>query len=550
MDDLTPMLRELDLVHAPDLRGEARRRIESGSLAAPEPPIRPKRPAERLVAAAVGLVVFAAAAAFALRALGDAQSERPRPADTWSWAGEGWTELPAPPEWRDGAAIVWTDKQLLVWGGCSEDVEDDCEPTRGGYAFDPSTGSWSALPDAPIAAGLDAIPVWTGHEVLFLGVGVRGVAFDPPTRSWRELAPAPFVPHVATWTGNEVVAIHPADERENEAVAAATYDPTTDRWDDLPTPPVVFTGAIARWTGSDLVLLASHLDPGRRALTPTVQALSLDLGTRTWRLRSPSALYPQSYWAEWTGAEILAWDHGLQAQSLDPAADVWTAPQRVPIEEQECYTRGARTGSLVFLWYCGDAAIGDGDSWEVIHGGPLEETVYSRAYERELDVWRFADLIGAGDVVVAFMEGITLDDEGVACYGCGGSPLSFWVYRPPAQLEPTTAVDAPDRAEALDVASEFMDARTIGAEGRIVHLATQDAVDMFEHVVPEPLFTGSNFSYDRGSVEPQPESRSFEVTVTLQIDGEVVTEILTVGPGLSVEGEERSLIVTAIRLAS
>jgi hypothetical protein len=36
---------------------------------------------------------------------------------------EGWTELPLPPEVRDGMSVVWAGSELLAWGGCDSAAE-------------------------------------------------------------------------------------------------------------------------------------------------------------------------------------------------------------------------------------------------------------------------------------------------------------------------------------------------------------------------------------------------------------------------------------------
>jgi hypothetical protein len=55
----------------------------------------------------------------------------------------------------------------------------------------------------------------------------------------------------------------------------------------------------------------------------------------------------------------------------------------------------------------------------------LDEETWSDAYEASVKLWRFADLVPADDVVFLSAQGITLNDKGVACYGCEGSPTSF-----------------------------------------------------------------------------------------------------------------------------
>lgn len=58
-----------------------------------------------------------------------------------------------------------------------------------------------------------------------------------------------------------------------------------------------------------------------------------------------------------------------------------------------------------------------GGPWQRIDGSPLDETVYSKAYTSDVHVWQFAGLVAAGPVIVMPMQGITLNDRGVACYG-------------------------------------------------------------------------------------------------------------------------------------
>src|SRR5438093_1692379 len=93
----------LDTLRASELRGEVDRRLGAGiEHAIPGPGGR-----GRLTAAVLALAVFAAAAAFSWSIYERNRGTLPTaPADPWSWVGEGWTELPAPPKWRDGASIL------------------------------------------------------------------------------------------------------------------------------------------------------------------------------------------------------------------------------------------------------------------------------------------------------------------------------------------------------------------------------------------------------------------------------------------------------------
>jgi hypothetical protein len=127
----------------------------------------------------------------------------------------------------------------------------------------------------------------------------------------------------------------------------------------------------------------------------------------------------------------VAWDYDANAQEYRPMSGSWTDPVQMPFEASECYPDSAVVGGRVFAFFCGDTALYEPSTsrWDAVHGGPLDETVYSDAYRRDLKLWRFASLAPAGEVLFLDMEGITLNERGVACYGCPGSPRSLWAFR-------------------------------------------------------------------------------------------------------------------------
>src|SRR5690606_15246349 len=113
----------------------------------------------------------------------------------------GWHERdpgPLPP--RSGAAVVYADDELFVFGG---------GPHTDAAAYDPATDQWREIADTPLGEG---------------GWGPEGRPVE------------------AVWTGSEIVAVsrepmldlatggpHPRH--------AASYDPENDRWQLLPSPP-------------------------------------------------------------------------------------------------------------------------------------------------------------------------------------------------------------------------------------------------------------------------------------------------------------------------
>ena len=199
-------------------------------------------------------------------------------------AGGRWQALPPLPAGlltpRNQAAVVWTGRQLLVWGGFSP--RPSFRAYDDGAAYDPATRRWTPLPPAPEAQWLEGghgLAVWTGRELLVwggitfpdpvgqpnLGRPARGVAYDPERRAWRRLAPAPAELsknfHLwSVWTGRELLVGGVEEAGEAGGVAGAVYDPGADRWRALPRSPGLTGGGrrlearTAMWAGSRLLV--------------------------------------------------------------------------------------------------------------------------------------------------------------------------------------------------------------------------------------------------------------------------------------------------------
>jgi hypothetical protein len=187
-----------------------------------------------------------------------------------------WRALAPPPVSLAPAAVVWTGKQVLAWGGWRSGTP---MPSNVGAAYEPATDSWTKLPAAPIAPLLHPAVAWTGRELLVWGGSTSeglaeaayrtdGAAYDPAARRWRTIAPVPegisAVPGVAwsVWTGRRLVVL--GFDRRSTLVPVA-YDPRTDRWQVLPVlpsegplPPVASEQGLS-WDGRDLLNLASDV---------------------------------------------------------------------------------------------------------------------------------------------------------------------------------------------------------------------------------------------------------------------------------------------------
>ena len=163
-----------------------------------------------------------------------------------------WSTLPAAPiAPRDGASVVWTGSELLVWGGASGD--QDQELYGDGAAFTPATSRWRILPASPLAPRVGQTAVWTGSQMLIWGGDTQvgstasqaagdGAAFDPATNRWSLLPPAPISPRadaIGVWTGAEMIVLggQPSGvETLPEDGDGAIYDPASGSWQSLPSP--------------------------------------------------------------------------------------------------------------------------------------------------------------------------------------------------------------------------------------------------------------------------------------------------------------------------
>jgi N-acetylneuraminic acid mutarotase len=435
MDDLKRRFSELDEIDAPDVWSDgARRRPQAaGELGSSR-----RQSRQRITAALVAIVVFIAASAFAFRIYqrnaGVESPPSPSFTDPLGSIQEGWTRLPSPPVSLPGAAAVWAGHELIVWGGATR-TGDTYALSTGGYAFDPTTESWSSMPPAPIA-GRYVRAVWTGTEAVFLGVGsggsdARGEAFDPATESWRVIAEAPLAsrPAVLVWTGSRIIAWGGGQRGAKSNVSGAAYDPKGDSWLPIADAPIGLNAASGVWTGSQMIVFGSALDGGNHAATRFAVGELYDPSSDSWRPIADSSLSPQASVVVWNGDEMVAFDYLWKSAAYNVETDSWHGLGDLPFKAGECYPDGVLVGRTVFAFGCGEAAtLAPGDRpWTVVHGGMTAATI--EANGQALLLWRFATLVSAGQVLFLAAEGLTITGRG-PCYGCPGSPLSFWAYRP------------------------------------------------------------------------------------------------------------------------
>lgn len=479
------------------------------------------------------------------------------PIDPWDGWPEGWSRFPEPPEVREGDSWLWAGTELLVVGGCEPNVEDECRETRRAFALDPEAERWRSIRPAPLAMAGSAA-VWTGDEAVFLRTSgeegrIDGAAYDPASRTWRRIASAPLrraYGGVRVWTGNEIIVWGGGDRGEERALRGAAYDPSSDTWRSIPSAPIGLNLVTGAWTGHAVVVFGSLLSGANRASSPTSVGAAYDPSTDSWTELAPSALSPQATSAGWLGERLVAWDYEVHSQEYDPVEDRWSAPMRMPLSFSECYPESTVVAGLMLAWFCGHAALydDDADGWERIGGGPLERTVYSEAYRRDVQVWRFADLVPAGSAVVMPLQGLTINRRGIACFGCEGSPESHWIYVPPDEITPEPAAQ-PGKRDVRSAISSLFYAWSVEDEGRLPWLATTTGLARFEERVPA-WWNGR--AYRIGRVD-EVGGGVFEATVSLVVENPGTRDAiwrpmtLVFGPGVAIGGERVPLLLLDAR---
>jgi hypothetical protein len=323
-------------------------------------------------------------------------------------AGGRWRALPVLPagqlEQRERAAVIWTGRQLIYWGG------DSHPPVRAhpdGVAFNPDTNQWATLPPAPEGQwqleGDDGVAVWTGREVLVWGgmtipdpvaapnmaTLADGVAYDPARRTWRRLPRPPQQLRWAStnqwvlWTGRELM-VGGVEQGPGGGTRAGAYDPATDRWRLLPRSPKLTGGPdhlqarTAMWAGTRLLVWnfwspRAHTANNRDAVAahPEAEPEGIDLwaydpATNRWTVLPdpPDQVRRMVAGASmvWTGQEVvIASAQTAQRRTVtragryDPDRARWTPIAPPP------RGRGANLGRVTLEW-TGSAVVEPGNA--------------------------------------------------------------------------------------------------------------------------------------------------------------------------------------------
>jgi hypothetical protein len=224
---------------------------------------------------------------------------------------------PAPFALAPGGTSVWTGKEMIVYGATAADLSVDAAA-----AYDPAADSWRRLADPPSTPNYcRRNAVWTGTEMLVWGCGQ--LAFDPTTDRWHRLPAAPtgVAGGLVVWTGRELISWGGGCCGDASSEGAA-FNPDSDSWRRLaPSPLAASQHAVGAWTGRELIMIVSGLDPDGKPIAGAARAAAYNPATDTWRrIAAPPELRTA---AVWDGHEILLVGGSGGGYTYNPATNVW-----------------------------------------------------------------------------------------------------------------------------------------------------------------------------------------------------------------------------------
>jgi N-acetylneuraminic acid mutarotase len=265
---------------------------------------------------------------------------------------------------------IWTGTEMIVWGGFSGAFA--FQALNDGAKYSPQTDTWTPITavGAP-AARSNHIAIWTGTEMIVWGgysssdSGISGGArYNPVTNTWTPIsaiaAPSARGDHSAVWTGSKMIVW---GGRNGGALigTGGVYDPVSDSWlsTNLTAAPAPRSEHAAAWTGSAMIIFGGRVSTGSTNSFNTGGLYNpmTDSWTQTNIVGAPIFTLSPHMPSVWTGTELIIWGDG--GGRYNPAANSWSGIS----------TSGApstrRNHSLIWT---GSTAIG----WGGDFAGPLD----------------------------------------------------------------------------------------------------------------------------------------------------------------------------------
>ena len=272
----------------------------------------------------------------------------------------------SPLGWRSEFSAVWTGEEVIVWGGSGEGGS-----RNDGASYDPLSDQWTVLSASPLRGRTGHAALWTGSRMIVQGGSPGsglfndGAAYDPITDSWASIAPAPGGGRsraAIAWTGSQMI-IWGGVGSEGLPSDGLLYDPDDDVWTSTQKAPIAGrVEAAGLWSGETFLVWggSSLRDDGQATF---VDGATYDPATDSWRkLSSPPLDSRQQFAYTWTGSHALFW--GGTSQPLfgsrgapawkngalyEPDADSWTPLPASPLERRYG-SMAVWTGREVIVW--------------------------------------------------------------------------------------------------------------------------------------------------------------------------------------------------------
>lgn len=302
---------------------------------------RRKLAARGAIAASVAVAIVVGAVAIR------PDSGRTRVATGGSHVRPGWHPIsqgPLSPRFQS-LSLAMGDRVLVLGGGNNNAVQTD------GAVYDATSDTWHVVARSPFP-GSDLIGAWTGREAIVVSGDrgdVRAASYNPDDNSWRALAtpPIPVAASATTkaiWTGTEIVliGISGGDDSHDRANHTLIYDPTADQWrtGSVPVEPLPDFGD-AVWTGTEIAVVGAVNQSG--ASTGNDELLTYNPATDQWKtffwqlngVRNNPVVV-------WTGSKLFIGGGGSKytgprlsdATLVDLATETWTYVPPAPIAFQ------------------------------------------------------------------------------------------------------------------------------------------------------------------------------------------------------------------------
>lgn len=335
-----------------------------------------------------------------------------------------WRELPTPPlSPRADAVSVWTGHEVIVLGGDPDPCPPgaDCATTssllRDGAAYDPATGAWHRIADAPVPVGPgDRLVPYNGAVVLRHAIpqgGARWFSYEPEGNRWLRMGHVPAGAGDPSVIGPRLYAL--AGRR------VATYDVSRFAWSLLPPDPIRPRLTQRRVTATPYGPVVTGLDATQPndGRAPSVVLADVFDGKAWQRLPATGQLGNDWFWdgdrmvapdpATVDGGEVDPYPHAFPAGGqLDPSTGRWSPLPDALTDEAP-------------------------DGWGVNAAGGHWVATYGQVYSTETgDVWVLPKPEGAidldttaawaGDQLLVF-GGATFDQKAV-------TTDRAWLYTP------------------------------------------------------------------------------------------------------------------------